>query len=323
MLYVVLTSTRPSVIVIDEPQSFLHPGAARKLIEVLADNPQHQYIITTHSPSVVSAGAGGAVTLARLESGATILEQVNTEDAKGQEILLAELGARLSDVFGSDNILWVEGQTEEVCYRRILGDLIRKPLMGTQILGVRHTGDLEGAAAERTLEIYGKMAVGTSLVPPALGFLFDSECLSEQKKAELVRKSKGLLSFLPRRMYENYLLHTEAIGAVVNSIANFRANPITSDEVSALLQMALGDRAYYCDKELPVIAEERMSFIHAKKALRAIFSELSETRVRYDEVAHGLALTEWLIANDSAALQEVTERLTELLAKEPAAYGTT
>ena len=35
ILYVVLTSDTPQVIVIDEPQSFLHPGAARKLIEIL------------------------------------------------------------------------------------------------------------------------------------------------------------------------------------------------------------------------------------------------------------------------------------------------
>jgi hypothetical protein len=188
--------------------------------------------------------------------------------------------------------------------------------MGTQILGVRHTGDLEGAAAERTLEIYGKMASGTSLVPPALGFLFDSECLPEHKKDELIRKSNGLLSFLPRRMYENYLLHPNAIAAVANSIENFRESPISCDEVSVALQSVLGDRMYYCDRALPATLEKRICVIHAKKALRAIFSQLSDTRVRYDEVAHGLALTEWLVANDSAALHEVRERLTGLLAKD-------
>jgi len=34
-LYVVMTSVHPQVIIIDEPQNFLHPGAVRKLIEVL------------------------------------------------------------------------------------------------------------------------------------------------------------------------------------------------------------------------------------------------------------------------------------------------
>src|SRR5208283_5819881 len=33
ILYVVMTSERGQAIIIDEPQSFLHPGAARKLID--------------------------------------------------------------------------------------------------------------------------------------------------------------------------------------------------------------------------------------------------------------------------------------------------
>jgi hypothetical protein len=55
VLYVVMTSHHPQVILIDEPQSFLHPGAIRKLIEVLKRYPQHQYILTTHSPTVITS----------------------------------------------------------------------------------------------------------------------------------------------------------------------------------------------------------------------------------------------------------------------------
>jgi predicted ATPase len=53
MLYVVVTSSLPKIIIIDEPQSFLHPGAFRKLLEILRGYPQHQYIITTHAPIAV------------------------------------------------------------------------------------------------------------------------------------------------------------------------------------------------------------------------------------------------------------------------------
>jgi predicted ATPase len=42
ILYVVMTSNHPQTIIIDEPQSFLHPGAVKKLIEVLKQYPQHQ-----------------------------------------------------------------------------------------------------------------------------------------------------------------------------------------------------------------------------------------------------------------------------------------
>jgi energy-coupling factor transporter ATP-binding protein EcfA2 len=55
MLYVLVTSDSPRVILIDEPQSFLHPSAIRKLLETFAAHPMHQYIITTHSPTALAS----------------------------------------------------------------------------------------------------------------------------------------------------------------------------------------------------------------------------------------------------------------------------
>ena len=56
----------PQVILIDEPQSFLHPGAVRKLIEILRQHPQHQFIITTHSPTAVTAADPDVLLLLRV-----------------------------------------------------------------------------------------------------------------------------------------------------------------------------------------------------------------------------------------------------------------
>lgn len=69
MLYVVITSTSPRIIIIDEPNSFLHPGAVRNLFEVLREYPQHQFIITTHSPTVIAASNPSTLTLIRQENG--------------------------------------------------------------------------------------------------------------------------------------------------------------------------------------------------------------------------------------------------------------
>lgn len=43
----VVVASEPSTIVIDEPQSFLHPGAIRRLFDVLRCYPQHQYVVVT------------------------------------------------------------------------------------------------------------------------------------------------------------------------------------------------------------------------------------------------------------------------------------
>jgi predicted ATPase len=52
ILYVAMTLPR-SVIIIDEPNSFLHPGAAKKLIRILKEY-EHQYIISTHSSELIA-----------------------------------------------------------------------------------------------------------------------------------------------------------------------------------------------------------------------------------------------------------------------------
>lgn len=55
ILYVIVTADRPRLIIIDEPQSFLHAGAARKLIEILKRQKQHQFVISTHSPEIMAS----------------------------------------------------------------------------------------------------------------------------------------------------------------------------------------------------------------------------------------------------------------------------
>jgi predicted ATPase len=54
ILYVVIASNTGRTIVIDEPNSFLHPGASRKLMQILRSFDQNQYIISTHSPEVIN-----------------------------------------------------------------------------------------------------------------------------------------------------------------------------------------------------------------------------------------------------------------------------
>lgn len=313
ILYVVLTSRHPRVILIDEPQSFLHPGAIRKLIDILKMHPEHQYIIATHSPAIISAADCRTVTVARLESGEGVLEQVNVADSKAQEALLAELGARLSDVFGSDNVVWVEGLTEENCYKVVFRDLVKRSLMGTQILGVRRTGDLEGDLAERVIEIYNKISSSGGLIPPALAFFFDRECRSEQRMRELIHKSNKLLHFLPRRMYENYLLNPQAIAAVANSIEGFSPNEISRPAVESALATALENADYYCDGKVPGATEARIYGVHAKRVLNEVFGTLSQHRVRYEEVEHGRLITEWLIGNSPGELSEIRDLLNSLI----------
>jgi predicted ATP-dependent endonuclease of OLD family len=82
ILYAVVTSPQSRPIVIDEPQSYLHPGAAKKLIEILKEFPQHQYFITTHSAQIIAAANPSTIVKLRYEDGYTIASMMNARDIK-------------------------------------------------------------------------------------------------------------------------------------------------------------------------------------------------------------------------------------------------
>jgi len=302
----------PRTIIIDEPQSFLHPGAVRKLIEILKEYPQHQFIISTHSPTVIASAYPTTITLISQEAAESTCELLDTAEVDEQRRCLAEIGAKPSDVFGADNILWVEGPTEEECFPLILEKIGQRSLMGTLIRGVKQTGDLEGRRARIVFDIYDRLSQRGTLLPPAIGFLFDSETRTEEEKKELKKRSSNPVDFLPRRMYENYLLHPAAIARIANGLENFRNEPVTDDEVKALIEQKQENSEYF--KPLKVGNEEDwITRIHGALVLDDIFKELSEQRYCYEKTAHAVALTEWLIENAPEGLDEVTKLIEEIL----------
>lgn len=312
ILYVVMTSDHPQVMLIDEPQSFLHPGAVRKLIEVLKQYPQHQYILSTHSPAVISAAEPSTITMLRSNTGESSLQVIDPRNTKDLQAYLSDLGARLSDVFGADNILWVEGRTEETCFPQILRKVGDRQLMGTQILGIIQTGDLQRRDNRRILEIYRRLSGASMLMPPALGFCLDAECLSENDKQDLRRAGDNLVHFLPRRMYENFLLNAHAIAAVANGIDGFRRERVTAEEVNRILDAKRGGTGYYCrgTEQIPV---DWIVHIDGATVLSEIFSELSENRVSYEKMRHSVAITEWILKNDPHYFRDLSNWMLELL----------
>jgi len=304
MLYVMLTSDFPRTILIDEPTSFLHPGAVRKLLSILKSFSQHQLIISTHSPTVISATNSAQINLITKHDGASIVSRINTNETSDLSSSLAEIGARLSDVFGADNILWVEGPTEERCFPLLL-EAARRPMLGTVILGVLHTSDFDKRSAEWAVQIYERLSRGPALLPPGIGFVFDRESRSQDKRDDLIKRSNGRVHFLQRRMYENYLLNPRAIAAVTGDLPGFRDSPLPAVEVDRWLQ----------EHHRQPDAENWRVDADGAALLDLLFKETSEHRYSYkkDKVVYGVALTKWLLENEPEELTEITNLLLTIL----------
>ena len=284
--------------------------------------PRHQYIFATHSPTVITAADPSTLIMVRAIDGESSLQVMDPDNAKHLQAYLSEIGARLSDVFGADNILWVEERTEENCFPLILRKIAGKSLMGTAVVGIRQTGDLQGHDRERVLEMYRKLSEANTLLPKAIAFVFDEECLTDNQRVDLRRMGPGLVHFLPLRMYENYLLDADAVADVANAIEGFREQPVSADEVTRLFEakrdmrdpkdLAGRQLIYFCKgtTDVPVDWQRR---IHAADVLKDIFRELSDARVSYEKTEHSVAITERMIERSPDKLRELSNWLVKLL----------
>ena len=323
ILYAVLASPQPRPIVIDEPQSYLHPGAAKKLIEILKEFPQHQYFIATHSAEIIAAANPSTIVKLRLEDGETKASGMNARDIREQRSLLAELGVSLSDVFGADSILWVEGPTEELCFPLVLSKLAPKLLTGTKIVSIKSTGDLLGKKAhfaEVMFDLYKRISGGNNLYPPAVGFVFDRENRTEQDMKDLQKRSQHQIDFLERCMYENYLLHPDAIAFALNQEDAGREQSVAGEEVREWLEtnkVKLKEKNDFFSKDT---TQQELSNpqwvdanINAAKLLDVLFAELSFARVEFRKTKHSVMLTEWLLENNPDSFAELVQFLQRIL----------
>ena len=315
LLYVVLTSKYSQTILIDEPSSFLHPAAARKLIEILKEFPQHQYIIATHSSEILRAASPATMVLIRWQRPQSVIELVDAGKLDGIRKCLIEVGAKLSDVFGADRILWVEGDTEEECFALLLAG--HRTSVGTNIVGVKHTGDFSSKRipVETIVGIYQKLSKGNAYLPPAVGFVFDRESRTEAQMEDIKARSQSSVRFLPRRMYENYLLGPRALTALMNSLLDFSQTPITAEQVNAWLISKGGNAKYLSPpkQNIAVTDPEWLMTVDGAALLYDLFHDLSQTRYAYDKTVHSVQLTEWLIKNDAGALDGLKTFLIEIL----------
>lgn len=309
ILYVAITSPTARTIVIDEPNSFLHPGAARKLMEILQEYKDQQYIVSTHSADVVSSVQVGTLTILRWQDNETKVEQLDPTNVDSIKTILRELGIRLADVFGADRILWVEGPTEEDCFPLIVDRILKKPLAGTSIVAVRDTGFLDARkpSAKLIWDIYSKVTQGRALIPPAIGFSFDREGRTDREMEDITRESKGRVMFLPRRMFENYLLDADAIAYVLTAQeTNVDPNTIKQwidEKYRTFLPKAVKD------KEVTNWVE----IVDAVTLFENLFQEISEGKLEYRKRIHGHLLTDWLTRHKPEVLVGLGNHLSRLM----------
>ena len=284
----------------------------RKLVEVLRryTKDKHQLIIATHSPTVITSADPASVTVIKQEGAESVFETIDIKRAAEQRTYLNSVGARLSDVFGYDRVLWVEGETEEICFPLILRGLTGEQLMGTAILHVQHTGDFNPRKTRTMIEIYEHLSqLEGGLVPPLVGFIFDRETRSDREIEDLKRQSRGKIHFTTKRMFENYLLNPSGITAVLNGVG---LPAITETQVITWLEDNKHNGKYYKHVESSGDVPWTEN-VNGSLLLTDLFDGLSGGKVWFDKIDHSSKLTKWILENSADELRELSNLIESVI----------
>lgn len=306
-----------AVIVIDEINSFLHPSAVKSLLRILQTfYTSHQYIISTHSPEVISFSNASTIHIIKRDGYKSFSRNLKLTDVSDLRDVASHIGVSMSDIFGSDRIIWVEGTTEEICFPLIYNHSTSKPVpIGVNFSSVLATGDFMTKRKDRTLvyKIYQRLSQAAQPLLVSVVFSFDSETYSDSEKSDMNRDSNGRMHFLPRRHFECYLLDARSIARFITRKAPSLEPDISeSDVISTMERLALTTFAiaeYKGDLADPVW----QSRVDAAKLISMTCAEVTDHRVTFDKTGDSLALLQEVIETNPEQIEELASYVRSLV----------
>jgi len=225
-LVVGLTQRPPFLLVVEEPETNLHPAAQRALLGLFqAWGLDRQIIVATHSAVMVDWSPGGdRLWLVTRTKGVSHVALVDSEPLD----LLRALGVRLSDVLSAERILIVEGASDEDVLSAWFPDLLRDPRLAVIAGG--------GGDDARHAELLTAWLDQADQLQRRVLYVRDRDELPASTLDKLT--SSRVVHVLNRRELENYLLDPHAVTAVLKSSTTGRPAPTTAEVKTAMVNAA-------------------------------------------------------------------------------------
>lgn len=199
-----MRETRRHTIFLEEPESHLHAGAQRYLMEQLRKEDR-QVFITTHSSTFINAVHPFSLYQVLKVDGTTTIKHC---DASTMDDVFEDIGIRNSDVLLSDAVVFVEGKSDKDTLIA-LAETMGMSLVSKNISVLLMQG---GTYAHRTAPIRSQLLEemsGKAPVPHL--FLLDRDERGDNEILKLEARLKNRVHFLTMRELENYLLVPRAL----------------------------------------------------------------------------------------------------------------
>lgn len=179
-----------TLVFIEEPEAHLHPEWQILLINALKSFDNHQFFISTHSASFIN-DLDSSIYLVKRTKRRSIITFSNLESQKVD--IIKDLGYKPSDLFMTNYILWVEGQSDKVYFEYWLNkyapDLIEGQHYSIMFYGGDNYQQFLSHAGEFSLGFIKKMNQN-------FGIVLDSD---RTKKTEVFPERKKKI----KQLFEN------------------------------------------------------------------------------------------------------------------------
>lgn len=116
--YIKVNSSSDFILLIEEPEVYLHPSLQRKMIHTLTEiSENNQILLTTHSPIIVSKINKESVHCVSKDFGVTQLINATADT------LIDELGIQTSDILNKHAVLFVEGKDDHLLFKGLINKI--------------------------------------------------------------------------------------------------------------------------------------------------------------------------------------------------------
>jgi predicted ATPase len=307
----VLTAKKPRLILVDEPQAYLHPHAERAMLGLLEAHTEHQFIVATHSHTLLGSQPLQSVRLLSLEDGATRVAQVQDEQQ-----VLGELGVSAADLWLVDRILWVEGPTEERVFKLLAANRLSDADRST--MSIRRMPEASRFArsnreAEAIYDFCAEVAKVIAPVAVQMLFVFDADEKSNDFRKGVQEASHDRAEFLPVRELENLFLEPELLHRGLVALCELEGLEAPGLEtIRAKFDELLDsrdDRDLYPQGTSP--EDNVLKVVRGYSLLKRLWWDL--VVADYDKVCDGERLVKAALDTESDALEPLVEILDRIV----------